>query len=241
MLALACDVNHHVVVRVELPGLDGASGPERGVGLVALPYDRDSLLRSMAAARNIPRPDVATAALDSVFARYKGPFVTYARAVYEATRLADSVDRVRKRLGEAGSGSEAARVLQGQLASLEARAREAAAARDRVKAPLEAARAALAKAEPLRGALRRWEDSSYKGYDSVTKAITLGMGRDPVADTTDARGYADFTLSPGQWWIYARSWDATDPNNEWYWNLRVPEKGDTMRLDATNAQRRPRY
>jgi len=48
------------------------------------------------------------------------------------------------------------------------------------------------------------------------------------------------TLPPGRWWIYARSWDATDPNSEWYWNVPAPA-GDTLLLSSRSARRQARY
>ena len=48
-----------------------------------------------------------------------------------------------------------------------------------------------------------------------------------------------FTLPAGDWWIYGRSWDATDPNSEWYWNLPVSD--DTMLLSSRTGRQRRRY
>ena len=60
-----------------------------------------------------------------------------------------------------------------------------------------------------------------------------------MTDTTGGDGWAHLTLAPGRWWIYARSWDATDPNAEWYWN--VPVNADTLLLSSRTARRQPRY
>ena len=49
-----------------------------GVGVVALPYDRDSVLASLEARAGSPRPH--TARLDTLFARFRGPFVAYTTA-----------------------------------------------------------------------------------------------------------------------------------------------------------------
>jgi hypothetical protein len=63
--------------------------------------------------------------------------------------------------------------------------------------------------------------------------------QEPSTDTTDASGWAHFTLAPGEWWLYARAWDTSDPNSEWYWN--VPLQGDTLRLSSRSGRRQPRY
>ena len=87
--------------------------------------------------------------------------------------------------------------------------------------------------------MRQWEDSTYQGYDSIVQGLARRAAREPVTDTTGAEGWATLTLAPGRWWIYARSWDATDPNAEWYWN--VPVDGDTLLLSSRTARRQPRY
>ncbi|HYC31799.1 MAG TPA: hypothetical protein VEB59_05880, partial [Gemmatimonadales bacterium] len=95
------------------------------------------------------------------------------------------------------------------------------------------------ESESLRTAIRHWEDSTYRGYDSIVRNLAARRRQDPLTDTTDARGWASFHIGPGRWWIYGRSWDATDPNAEWYWN--VPAEGDTVLLSASTGRRRPRY
>ncbi|HKP50243.1 MAG TPA: hypothetical protein VJU17_09535, partial [Gemmatimonadales bacterium] len=69
--------------------------------------------------------------------------------------------------------------------------------------------------------------------------LARSQGRDAVTDTTGATGWARLTLPPGHWWIYARAWDTSDPNAEWYWNVPVQE--DTVLLSSRTGRRRPRY
>ena len=63
--------SREVAVRVSIPDPASTETPAAGVGVVALPYDRDSVLESLEARAGSPRPD--TAALDSLFARFRGP------------------------------------------------------------------------------------------------------------------------------------------------------------------------
>src|SRR5918912_2639358 len=79
MLA-ACHKKRAVAVRVSIPGLDSLESPAAGVGVIALPYDRDSVLASMEAHARTPRPD--TRALDRLFARFRGPFIAYTGLSY---------------------------------------------------------------------------------------------------------------------------------------------------------------
>ena len=111
---------------------------------------------------------------------------------------------------------------------------------ERSRAKLDRARAEfVSRSESLRTAVRRWEDSTYRGYDSLVENLSRRQGREATTDTTGDTGWAHFSLSPGQWWLYARAWDTSDPNAEWYWN--VPAEDDTVLLSSRTGQRRPRY
>lgn len=212
MLA-ACQTSTPVTVRVRLPGLDSADAPAAGVTVVALPYDRDSVLASLEARARTPRP--ATQALDSLYTAFRGPFGDYVRATYDVEQLE-----------RAGTPNPAA------LAAAKARQETARAALDGARKQLDA------PIEQLRRALRGWEDTTYAGYDTLT--ATLTRSRQPVADTTNAQGQATLRAAQdGRWWAYARAWDVNDPNREWYWN--VPIAGDSVTLTRANAKHRPRY
>jgi hypothetical protein len=235
---IGCEGSRDVVVRVSIPGTDSSDTPVRGVGLVALPYDRDSVLASLGAGARTPRPP--TARLDSLFGAFRGPFTRYTAASLRLTRLRDSTEAIKGRLDTLPRNSpEYGRLyaaLEGLADSVAAATRENEAART----TLDRARAGfVTESESLRAAIRHWEDSTYQGYDSIVRNLAARRRQDPLTDTTDVRGWASFRLGPGRWWIYGRSWDATDPNAEWYWN--VPVEGDTTLLNAGNGQQRPRY
>jgi hypothetical protein len=235
---IGCEGSRDVVVRVSIPGTDSSDTPVSGVGLVALPYDRDSVLASLEAAATTPRPP--TAGLDSLFATFREPFTRYAAASLRLTRLRDSAEAITGRLDSLPRNSpEYGRLyaaLEGLSDSVAAATRENEAAR----ATLDRARSGfITESESLRAAVRHWEDSTYQGYDSIVRNLAARRRQDPLTDTTNARGWANFHLRSGPWWIYARSWDASDPNAEWYWN--VPVEGDTVLLSERTGRRQPRY
>ena len=205
-------------MRVSVPDLEGRVVPASGVPVIAVPYNRDSVIRALEAAQSLPRPH--TRVLDSLFARFRGPFIDHFRASQHLAAVRDSVE-------QGALGPEA-------LAPATART-------DSTRAALEAVRADLAAADSLRTDVRSWENSTYTSFDSVVKALADQAGRRPEADTTDALGIAEIRLpaSNNEWWITARSWDVTDPNNAWTWNVLV--EGDSISLDPTNGIRRPRY
>jgi len=231
----ACRSERHVAVRVSIPGIDSLESPAAGVGVVALPYDRDSVLASLEARAKRPKPD--TRALDSLFARFRGPFVSYTALSYAAGALRDTLDALRHQTDSgAPEPDQRQRVMQvrrlsDSLGALDVRLRRARETLDRER------RDFVRRSDSLRAGVRHWEDSTYQGYDSIVER--LSRDRDQQTDTTDVTGWAHFTLSPGRWWIYARGWDTSDPNAEWYWN--VPLESDTVLLSSRTGRRRPKY
>jgi len=238
LLTAACDRQHTVTVIASVPGSDSAGAPTPTFSFVVLPYNRDSLVAEFEARATTPRP--STDQLDTLFAEYRAPFAAYTGIIAEVDRLNDSVAALKQRLeGLSRTGAEYNNSYArwtGLRDSLQTMDRQAA----RARADLEAARPAfLAQSESLRTALRHWQDSTYRGYDRAVDSIVRATHREPVADTTDASGAAQVTLRGGPWWVYSRSWDPSDPNSEWYWN--VPVSSDTVRLNAANGVKRPRY
>ena len=235
---VGCEGSRDVVVRVSIPGTDSTDTPVSGVGLVALPYDRDSVLTGLEAAAKRPKPP--TARLDSLFAAFRDPFNRYAAASLRLTGLRDSAEGIKARLDTLGRNDPEYGRLYATLERLSDSVTAASRENEAARGSLDRARAGfVTESESLRAAIRHWEDSTYQGYDSIVRNLAARRRQDPLTDTTDARGWASFSLGPGRWWIYGRSWDASDPNGEWYWN--VPAEGDTLLLSARTGRRRPRY
>ena len=234
----ACERPRDVAVRVSIPGPDSAETPVTGVAVVALPYDRDSVLAALEAAAPSARPD--TTALDSLFRRFRSPFMDYTGSLQRSERLRDSLDDLRTRLDSLTRDAPEYQELYGRFARLTDSLAAAKARTEKARAALDRTRAEFVeRSEPLRAAIRHWEDSTYRGYDSITRNLASRRRQDPRTDTTRGDGWARFNLPAGDWWIYGRSWDATDPNSEWYWNL--PVTGDTVRLSSETGRKRRRY
>jgi hypothetical protein len=234
----ACGGPRDVAVRVSIPGPDTVETPVTGVGLVALPYDRDSVLHELEARARTPRPP--TERLESLFAEFRGPFTAYSATTFRLGKLRDSLAVAKAELDSLPRSAPAyARIhavfgrLSDSLAAVQAHAESAREELDRAR------RNFVHRSDTLRLRMRQWEDSTYQGYDSIVRGLALRSGREPVTDTTGSEGWAHLKLTPGRWWVYARSWDATDPNAEWYWN--VPATDDTLLLSSRNARRQPRY
>ena len=238
VLATGCDTSRTVAVRVSVPDSDSRETPAAGVGVIALPYDRDSVLASLEDRARTPRP--RTAALDTMFARFRGPFTRYTGVSLRSSALRDSHELLQRRLDSIAPGSPDRRQLSERIERMADSARALDRQLDQARRTLDRARAEfLTQSESLRTAVRRWEDSTYRGYDSIVENLSRNRGREAVTDTTGDTGWAQVTLSPGNWWLYARAWDTSDPNAEWYWNVPVEE--DTVLLSSRTGQRRPRY
>jgi hypothetical protein len=233
-----CESERNIAVRVSIPGPDSLETPAAGVGIVALPYNRDSVLASLEARARRPRPH--TAALDSMFARFRGPFTGYTSLSYAATKLRDSLNLLRRQLDSIPRENPAYRSLDARLHRLSDSLSATESRSERARVALDRARADfVTRSESLRAAVRLWEDSTYQGWDSIVENLAKARGREASTDTTGETGWAHLSLSPGRWWLYAHAWDTSDPNSEWYWNLPVEE--DTILLSSRTGHRRPRY
>jgi hypothetical protein len=234
----ACEKPRELAVRVSIPGPDTVETPVTGVGLVALPYDRDSVLRALESRARAPRPP--TAPLESLFADFRGPFTAYSAATFRLGKLRDSIADAKGQLDTLRRDAPAYGRLYAVFGRLSDSLKSAQERAERARTELDRARQSFAtRGDSLRLRMRQWEDSTYQGYDSIVQALARQSRREPVTDTTGADGWAHLTLAPGRWWLYARSWDATDPNGEWYWN--VPVDADTLLLSSRTARRQPRY
>lgn len=233
-----CGGTRELRVRVSVPGPDSLEVPASGVGVIALPYDRDSVLASLEAHATRPRPHIAE--LESLFAGFRGPFTSYTKTVYATTRLQDTLAHLQRQLDTTRRDSPDYRTLKSRLASVSASLHHTQEESDRARVLLDRARGSfVSRSESLRSDVRLWEDSTYRGYDSIVENLTKARGLEPQTDTTDATGWARLPLPRGRWWIYARAWNTNDPNAEWYWN--IPVTSDTVLLSSRTARRRPRY
>ena len=225
-------------MQVLVPDLNGAETPLPGIEVAALPYNRDSVLAVLESRAGSERPN--TRELDSLFHAFRGPFLDFARTAWhveQTTRLRDSLARQRAR---STPGTPGARELELQLKSADDSLRRLTRVLESRREALGAARDTLwPRIERLQAEVRRWEHSAYAGYDTIVRGFARDHLKMGIADTTDAAGWVSLTLTPGHWWIYARSPDPQDPNFQWYWN--VPAPADTLRLNPATGRHLPRY
>lgn len=225
-------------MRILVPDLEGVETPLPGIVIVALPYDRDSILSVLEGRAATKRPHTQT--LDSLFQAFREPFLTFSRAAWQVEQVTHARDTLVRRRAEAAPDSPGAKELDARIKALDDSLRGLQPALERARTALGAARDSLwPRIEAVRGDTKRWEAATYAGYDTIVRTLTRDRLRQGVADTTDATGWASLQLTTGTWWITARSPDPQDPNSEWYWN--VPVTGDTIRLNPAIGRHLPRY
>jgi hypothetical protein len=220
-----------VTVRVTIPDLNGVETPVPGLQVVFLPYDRDSVVRGLEAKAATPRPH--SRELDSLFREFRGPYLEFMRVATTTERLRRERDSLTGALGAGAAANPRVVAVTdslGRLAPAETAAQGALArARERFGPSIDRYRAAAAK----------WERETYRSYEETVRSLGSRTFANPVADTTDALGWATIALTNGSWWATARSIDPGDPNGEWYWNLKIT--GDTVALSSRTGLHRPRY
>src|ERR1043165_1988154 len=106
-----------VAVQIRVPDLEGADTPLAGAVLVALPYDRDRVLPARERRAGTARPN--TAALDSLFHAFRGPFLAFARTAWRLERVTGARDSLMRRQAAATPGSPAAAEIQARLRVLD--------------------------------------------------------------------------------------------------------------------------
>jgi hypothetical protein len=223
-----------VSIQVTIPDQAGVETPVPGVRLTLLPYDRDSLIKVLENRAPSPRP--STARLDSLLQQFRDPLTSYLRVSWDVQRLTALVDTTRAR--NPGSGQDESALM---LRRLEDSLTALTAARETARQTLAKERERLQPdIEKLRAAVRAWEDTAFRTYDSITASITSGTGDDAVSDSTMADGWSRVKLPrKGPWWVYARAVNVLDPNAEWYWNVLIA--GDSVHLSPRNGRSRTRF
>jgi hypothetical protein len=211
-----------VVIAVSVPNEAGIETPLGGVRVVLLPYDRDSVLKTLENRAGTTRPSEAR--LDSLFAQFRGPFNDY-------MQVAAALDQARQ-ARETTSDSAARRRLDDSLKVLSGRLEQFRTSLNAVRNRLEAA------IDSERSRLRAWEDTAFRSYDSLAAQLVRERHREPIVDSTRSNGMTRVRIRSGNWWAVARAVNVKDPNSEWYWNVKLV--GDTVRLRPTNGRSKAR-
>lgn len=214
---LGCEARQpNVVVRTEL-----AEVPLADLEIVALPFNPNRILDSLAALAPEPRPQFGeleqelTAFIPPDERRYADATAPW-RLLRDSVRLlGDSLRQLDRRTAHYARMYDRFRELYGRLA-------ERTADRDRLLRELMAEdRTLAARAREAAEALRAWEAQAYAAFPAAAEAAILHAGRPGHETHTDSVGVARLSLEPGRWWVVARTPDPRNPFLEYVWNQEV--------------------
>ena len=189
--------------------------------VVALPFDPQALLDSLALAAQEPAP--AFPELEAELRAFQAPPPTdlgAAGRIWAATRdslvmLGDSLRAVDRR-------SAGYRAAYGRFRALYQRLAERGAARDAALQTVTGAVRDLARrAGRAADSLRRWEATAYAAFDSLAALAVERTGLEPVHAVPDADGVARLDLGSGAWWIVLTLPQLGNPFVERVWHVPV--------------------
>jgi hypothetical protein len=239
LLLAACGRATHVEIVASLePGV-----PLEGLEVVALPYDPERLLDSLAALAPTPRPDYS--ALEAELLAFRRPsYQEDDESVRAWGAVRDSVNRLSDSLRGVDRRAPGYAAAYERFRRLYERFLQRTAARDAQVRQLTAEVRDLAiRAGRGADSLRAWEQQAYAAADSAARLTQAATGRAAVWGATDATGQLSFTVPNGDWWLQALVPHRENPFVELAWNAPMSTAGlpFRIRLDAGTARARWRH
>ncbi len=229
-----------VTIQVAL-GDDAEATPLESVAVQLLPYDRDHIFDSLGAAASTPEPEVPPdllAAQDEVAAAQQA----WRDADARWNDLRGQVVSLTEQLEQYNEAEAQYHALYAEWEAADGELTIAEREQERLFETFTGLQEAIiGRSDSMRIVLQDWEDQAFADVNLVIAARIEAAGIDPVADTTDAAGFADFQdgVAPGDYWVYARY---ELPYEELYWNVPVTvtrEEPFVLRLRRDNAEVRP--
>lgn len=220
----------------------GETLPLQELPIRLLPYDRDAIFDSLEAAHPTPEPPIPPELLQQQQAVQEAQ-TTHSQAEARWASVRDSLrtlsERTQQLQRQGLRGTPQYRTAFeafNRLAPQEESAREAS--EQAFARFTELQTASLARRDSVRVTREAWADEAFRDFQTVVDARLEAMGREELADTTNAAGLATFRVPEGQWWVYARY---TLPYEELYWNEPIEVTGDSTYISLTeeNAEVRP--
>jgi hypothetical protein len=245
-LALGACSQGEVVVQAEIETPDPASDGTvtrtlSDIEVELIPFDRDEVFDSMAAAAPTPEPEIPPSLLeaqDSIAAaqqRYQSLNARWAS-------LRDSLQTISEAMDGYNPAEPAYRDLFRVFNDLDGEVNRL----DRLKTEAfdeftSLQNANVEQSNQVARERQDWAAEAFAGIEEVFTARMRESGRDMIVDTTNAQGVTDpIQVPPGQWWVHARY---ELPFTELYWNVPVEVPGGeptVVELNRSTAEERPK-
>jgi hypothetical protein len=229
------DTRVEIVVSLE-PGV-----PLEGLEVVALPYDHERLLDSLAALAPTPRPEFP--ALEVQLLAFKRPEYREDDAAVRAwSAVRDSLRQLSDSLTGIDRRSPGYAAAYDRFRRLYERFLEKTAARDAGVRELTAEVRDLAvRAGRAADSLRGWEQEAYAGADSAARLAQAATGRPAVWGASDSAGRVSLTLGRGAWWLHTQVPHPENPFLEYRWRTAVVAAGLPFRVPFSRLNAVPAW
>ena len=223
-------------ITVQVTADEAASEPVDDLEVQFIPFDRDSLFAVITGQAATPEPSIP-ADLEQASLTEQDLRDRWSTAESSWNNVRDSMRAITTQLDNLDDRSREYRELFDRFGDLEDR--ERALDRQRQAAFDEFNEMQLAtqqRVDSICIVIDSWEEAAFAGYGDLESDLLTALGREVLADTTDADGVAWASASGGPWWVHARVNTAA---GELYWNVMVDEASpDTLRLEPGNADLR---
>ncbi|WP_420442263.1 hypothetical protein [Candidatus Palauibacter sp.] len=223
-------------ITVQVTADEAAAEPVDDLEVQFIPFDRDSLFAVITGQAATPEPPIP-ADLEQASLTEQDLRDRWSTAESSWNNVRDSMRAITTQLDNLDDRSREYRELFDRFGDLEDR--ERALDRQRQAAFDEFNEMQLAtqqRVDSICIVIDSWEEAAFAGYGDLESDLLTALGREVLADTTDADGVAWAPASGGPWWVHARVNTAA---GELYWNVMVDEaSSDTLRLGPGNADLR---
>lgn len=238
--ALLAGCGGQVDVQAQLDN-SGQVTPIKDMEVWLLPYDRDQIFDSLSAAYPEPEPtypDSVTALQDSVIAAQR----RWQEAQARWNSVRDSLLAITDKMKGLSRASGEYVALFKDFNDLDPQEKQLRSQSDELFKDFTSLQTRFSdESQEITAQRQSWADDAFADVDSIMAARVDQVGREPIADTTDANGMAQIKAKSGKWWVYGRY---ELPFTELYWNVPVTVKhGDPVQLilNRDNAQNRQKY
>lgn len=223
-----------VAVQVNDETPQGEMQPQEGIQVEFLPYDRDSIFEALEEQADRPRPEIPDT-LRTLYSEIIDRQEQWRAAERQWQTWRDSLKSISAAMEGMNEASAQYKELYSAFTNLEPKVQSLNQQKNDAFDAFDSLQTrTLNFADSIREMRDRWAKTAYEGYVQLTDSIVEARGREVVADTTNAGGWVNVTLSGGQWWVHTR---VQRPFEEVYWNVPLnPSATDTLRLTPDTAE-----